>query len=529
VKRNILLIAPFKGPIGIKDMFAAPCFGLYRIKCYIEEKFPETRVDVIDPNIEKVDFNSKSYDFIGFSLTHTTLEYDLGLVHRAKKEAPGSILMAGGIEATFIADWLIKTTPMDFVVLGEGEEVLENILCCYNSSSGLKSIMNVAGVVIRNKQDRALARSLDQNRFSYISSLVDFSKIPYKMFWRANARQYREPDSCVINAIRMFTGNYCPHNCTFCSSTNFLDYAYSGDYGRIKKTKVVSLKPEQILNMILRALEAHPQTKTIILDDDNFAMSTKRLLKACDLILDAKAQKRVPEELTFICQARIDNFRSSASSGLLALMKKAGFRMIMYGVESFSENVLAEFGKKTDIALISNILRATTELGIKPLIYLILFSPNSTLGDVRKTVIKSLDYLSSGMEISINLYVMDIPGCHYQKEQNLIREYMQVPIELDGKEIARINKSEWLYPFDKDVRNLAKRVEEEHLDYEQFFKDRFGIQHIPGRIYTFIVFYEVLHFLGLDQEKERLLDIFKTYYAKDEQRHKDSAYSFSAL
>tara|TARA_B100001964_G_C14082087_1_gene530773 strand:- start:566 stop:949 length:384 start_codon:yes stop_codon:yes gene_type:complete len=124
---------------------------------------------------------------------------------------------------------------------------------------------------------------------------------------------------------------------------------------------------------------------------------------------------------------------------------------------------------------------------------------------------KSLNCLSKGMEVSINFYIMDIPGSYYQKEKDLIREYKKIPIVVNGTEVATIAKSEWLYPFDKELRNLANRVEEEYPEHEDFFKSKFGIKHIPGRIYTYIVFYAILELMGCHKEKKELLEIFQKY------------------
>jgi len=518
-RRKILLIAPFKGEGGIKDMFASPNFGLYRLKSYIECRFDNVTVDVVDPNLMDIDFCKSNYDCIGFSMTHTTLENDISLVYRAKKESPDSFLMAGGVEATFIPDWLLEVSPLDCVVIGEGEEILENIISLYDPALGIASINSVAGVALRgvngNAKMSAFGSYLKRDKFSYISSLVDFSAIPYQEFWQANAKLYENPDDLTIKTARIFTGNYCPHNCNFCSSTNFLDQAYYGEFRRSKKVKVVVLDEKQTLDMVLRVIEAHPKTKTIIFDDDNFTMTTGRIISVCRMILNAKRSGSLPEDLSFICQARIDNFKSRKSKEALALMKEAGFRMIMFGVESFSDKVLVEFGKRTDVNLVDSVLKATFDFGVKPLIYLILFSPGSLMSDVLSTVTRSLDYLSDGMEISINFYIMDIPGCHFQKEKDLYRQFHEIPINVHGREVKSITKSEWIYPRDASVRDFSERILNKYMDYESFFKERYGISHIPGRIYTYIIFYAILDALGRSEERDRLLKIFENFHAEN--------------
>lgn len=513
---RILLVAPYKGNIGISDMFIAPNLGLYRIKFYIENMFPAVKVDVIDPNISEVDFRRGSYGAIGFSLTHTTLEHDLGLIFRAKAESPDSLVMAGGIEATFSHENLLDISPVDCVVLGEGEEVVADIVRSFDGASVSAGIQGIPGVACRNESGGhagvSFGRALDKDKFSYVSSLIDFSKIPYELFWKANAAQYTEPDPQVINTVRVFTSNYCPHNCTFCSSTNFLDYAYNGAFSGKKKTGVVALGSDEIMSMIIRIFDARRDVKTIIFDDDNFVISPDRLNRLSRMIIEAKRSGRISADMTFICQARTDSFRSSEARAALSLLREAGFRMIMFGVESFASGVLAEFGKKTDMASVDTVLRATNDSGMKALIYLILFSPMSTIDDVSNTVTRSLEYMSLGMEVSLNFYIMDIPGSRYAGDESLVREYRDVPVVSSGAEVSRIRKSEFIYPKDPSVREFARGIEAGYARYEDYFKNEFGIRHVPGRIYSFVVFYAILDTLKRESDKSRLIDIFRSIH-----------------
>jgi radical SAM superfamily enzyme YgiQ (UPF0313 family) len=514
--KRLLFVAPYKGEVGIKDMFAAPNFGLYRIKFYIESQFSDVTVDILDPNIDIIDFKAKEYNMIGFSLTHMTLEYDIALIYRAQKESPESILMAGGIEATFTSEWLLRSTPLDIVVLGEGEEIVANIIANYDKNTCLKSLLEVEGLVIKERINKIIRTGpkdcLDHSRFSHISSVFDFSKIPYRRYWEANAEQYETPDHKVLNSIRLFTSNYCPHNCMFCSSTNFLDYAYYGEYSKRKRTNIVALESEDIIKMIHNAVIANHETQTIIFDDDNFMMSLRRVRSICESIIEYKKEGHLPNDLTFICQARIDNFKSEKSKDVITLMKRANFRMIMFGVESFSEKVLEEFGKNTDPRLIENVLLNTQKSGIEPLIYLILFSPKSSMDDLWITLSNSLNYLNRGMEISLNFYIMDIPGSHYQKIKGLIHDYHEIPVYVDNKQVTKIKKSNWIYPFDDEVRKLAKMIEKSYSIYEDFFKKKFKIKHVPGRVYSFIIFYAILDITGLENDKNRLLKFFQRDY-----------------
>lgn len=494
-------------------MWSGPNFGLYRMKFYLEARFPGLKVDVVDPSIIDVDFKKVPYDIIGFSPCHETLEHDISLMYQAKKACPGALLIAGGIHATFVHKWLLSETPLDFVVLGEGEIPLETFLRRYDPARGLESAEGLPGISLP-KRPAAPTPNLTPEQFSEMSALMDFARVPYPTHWTANAEQYESPDWQAVRTVRIFTGNYCPWNCTFCSSTNFLDFAADGDFSFDKKTKVVTLTAEELYGMVKRVVTARPETLTVIFDDDNFVMSMTRLTDMCRLLIDGKARGDIPRELSFICQARIDNFRSKMAKNALSLMKQAGFRMIMYGVESLSEPVLKEFYKNTPPPLIHEVLEDTLKVGIKPLFYLILFSPGSTMDDVRTTVLASLPYLQKRLEVTLNFYVQDLPGTHYAKESALRRRNERIPIHVDGKRVHEISKSTYIFPSQQEVWDFAESVLNDYPKYLALFKKEFGVQHTPGRVYTYIIFYAILDKLGCASEKEKLLEVFAAEYAQ---------------
>lgn len=390
---------------------------------------------------------------------------------------------------------------------------MEAFLRTFEPGRGLESVEGLPGISLRGKPAMPNP-NLSPEQFSLMSALMDFARVPYTTHWKANAEQYENPDWQAVRTVRIFTGNYCPWNCTFCSSTNFLDFAADGDFSFEKKTKVVTLTAQELYAMVKRVVDARPETLTVIFDDDNFVMSMTRLIDICRLLIDGKARGEIPRDLSFICQARIDNFRPQMAKNALALMKEAGFRMIMYGVESLSEPVLKEFYKNTPPALIHEVLEDTLRIGIKPLFYLILFSPGSTMEDVRTTVLASLPYLQKRLEVTLNFYVQDLPGTHYAKETALRRRNERIPIHVDGRQVHEISKSTYIFPSQQEVWDFAESVLNDYPKYLGFFRKEYGVQHTPGRVYTYIIFYAILDKLGCETEKKQLLDVFAAEYAQ---------------
>ena len=277
---NILLIGPYEGKNIEKQRFIAPPLGIHRIASYLRKNGISTTV--FDPYIENEDdlkklISKMSFEIIGFSMTFMTLENDMSRVHLCKKVSPNSILVGGGIEATFNRQQILESCPVDIVILGEGEKPLLNICNKYKKVMSLiECFKDVKGLIIKENTEWIFTgynRPLSALEFEEVTMNMDFDNIPYQKYWALIEKLYEEPDMQEIRTIRLFTANYCPHRCTFCSSTNFLDEA-SGIRGR-GRTKVVGLSAEQIVSLIKKTLTSHPLAETFILQDDNFMLKKK--------------------------------------------------------------------------------------------------------------------------------------------------------------------------------------------------------------------------------------------------------------
>ena len=129
--------------------------------------------------------------------------------------------------------------------------------------------------------------------------------------------------------------------------------------------------------MIERIIAAHPRARTIIFQDDIFTFTRdRRILPLCEGIVAAKQSGRIPAHLQFISTNRID----SMSVERLTAMRRAGFRVLGFGIESFSQRVLGEFNKAQIHRHIEPMLSAALATGVTPFLDLILSSPRADSG-----------------------------------------------------------------------------------------------------------------------------------------------------
>ena len=226
--------------------------------------------------------------------------------------------------------------------------------------------------------------------------------MPYSAYWERLEAAYRigslpskaarEAHLAEIRSVRLITLNYCPMNCTFCSATNFLHEAQGSVAG------VARLDAAECMSMIERIVAAHPTARTIIFQDDIFTFTRdRRVLPLCEAIVEAKQQGRIPAQLQFISTNRID----AMTDERLTAMRRAGFRVLGFGIESFSERVLVEFNKSQIFRHIEPMLSAALAAGMTPFLDLILSSPRAAMQDVVETLRGAYHWMRQGCEIGM--------------------------------------------------------------------------------------------------------------------------------
>jgi anaerobic magnesium-protoporphyrin IX monomethyl ester cyclase len=483
---KFLLIGPYDPHCG-EYTFLAPPLGVWRIAGSLRAHGIETHV--FDPNccdggvtaaLEST-LRSQSWDLIGLSTTAMTLRHDLSLAHLAKRLAPGACLVAGGMEATFKPERAFELgPPFDLIVLGEGEKPLLEIAARLQVGARLDGIPGTAvrandGTVVRFRQTAMTGTELSE-----AIRATPYERMPYRKYWDRLEKAYevgrlpykadREARLAEIRAMRMMTLNYCPMACSFCASTNFLREA-QGSVPRVAR-----LDAAECLAMLEHIVATHPEVRTVIFQDDIFVFTRdERVVPLCDAIIAAKAHGQLPRDLQFISTNRID----AMSAERLAAMRRAGFRVLGFGVENFSRAVLSEFNKSQIHRHIEPVLQTALQLGITPFLDLILTSPRSTLADLVANVRDALHWLAAGCEVGIYPYVIPFSGAAIASDASLephtVYETVSVPeTDLVWRQAAKI------LPADPRTRDAILEIEEQFTLASRWHASR--VAHLPSRV-----------------------------------------------
>ncbi|MDE2219466.1 MAG: B12-binding domain-containing radical SAM protein [Gammaproteobacteria bacterium] len=413
---RMLLIGPYDPHCG-EYTFLAPPLGVWRLAGVLEGAGVDARV--FDPNccdgpvaraLER-ELLKSDWDCIGVSTTGMTLRFDLELAHLARRLAPRALMIAGGMEATFQPELMFHLGPFDRVALGEGERPLLELAKRLRAGTSLNGI---AGTAERTRDGQCLRlaqRALDHGELRDAIFSIPYEKMPFGRYWHRLEEAYRvgalptkaarEARLAEIRSVRLITLNYCPMGCSFCSSTNFLHEAQGSVAG------IARLDAGECVQMIQRIVGAHPRVRTIIFQDDIFVFTKdRRILPLCEALGTAKLDGSVPPDLQFISTNRVD----AMSHERLAAMRQVGFRVLGFGIESFSRNMLREFNKAHIHDRIRPTLMSALQLRITPFLDLILSSPRASLEDVATTLREAYCWLRRGCEIGIYPYVIPFSG-----------------------------------------------------------------------------------------------------------------------
>ncbi len=482
---RVLLIGPYDPHCG-EYTFLAPPLGVWRLAGVLAATGVTTRV--FDPNcctgtpqreLER-ELLDGSWDVVGVSTTGMTLRYDLELAHIVRRVSPGSLIVAGGMEATFRPQLMFELGPFDLVVLGEGEKPLLELAARLRSGRSLGGIAGTAELTRDGKTLSLPQQALDRSELRAAIYSTPYEKMPYSAYWERLEAAYRvgalpskaarEAQLAEIRSVRLITLNYCPMGCTFCSATNFLHEAQGS------VAPIARLEADECLTMIERIVAAHPRVRTIIFQDDIFTFTRdRRILPLCEGIVAAKHSGRIPTHLQFISTNRID----AMSEERLGAMRRAGFRVLGFGIESFSQRVLAEFNKAQIHRHIEPMLSAALATGVTPFLDLILSSPHAALEDIAETLREAYRWLRQGCEIGMYPYVIPFSGAAFARDPTLAPHTHHAHRTVAGTDISWEQAAKIL-PIDPGVAAVILRMERSFEATLERLEAQ--VAHLPSRV-----------------------------------------------
>lgn len=287
-------------------------------------------------------------NFLGFMLTSYMFQRTFDWIKYFKEQTSLPVAV-GGINLTIFPKETLSHKEIDYGIIGPAIKSLPELLDAVENG---KSIDHIKGLAFRQNGNLIINPAENMPRHQ--------DELPFAARDLLPNHLYHSFLSQGKNFTIMVTSMGCPFNCVFC------DEGGEKYYGR---------SPKNVVDEMEECVTRY-NVKEIDIFDREFTIKKQRVLDICDEII------RRNLKVKWSCRARV----TSVNEKMLAKMKKAGCKMIMYGIESGDPDILKSLNKGIDLDRIRQTVRWTQKYNIRVFGFFIIGSPGETWETALRTI-----------------------------------------------------------------------------------------------------------------------------------------------
>ena len=378
------------------------------------------RIDELQPAVLGVQFHGQ----VSFNYSIDTVKY-------LKTTYPDIPVVVGGQQATLRPLPILKETGVDYLVQGEGEYVMLDMVKYLLGRPDAPALADIPSLMyLRNGE-------VVRHERAPRTENLDAIPLPDR-----DAFKWRKYPQWVI-----MTSRGCPYECAFCSSSSFW-----GRTVRFRSAESVLAEMEQLVNKY--------QVTSFLILDDTFTLKKDRLERICRGIVE----KKLP--ITWACGTRTDQI----DEDIVQLLKDARCNSITFGIESANQKTLDLIRKDVSVEQQRKGILLSKRMGMQTRTSFMIGLP----GESRTELMNSLKFLLETEPNEIQLYpVMPYDGT---KVYNQREEW--------GIVICNENCSEWskdsLNPIAASSNLSREQIIEVTKEMVEALK-RQGYTHMTGK------------------------------------------------
>ena len=405
--KRILLINPFTietnsydyGVVISGGQFAESPLGLGYIASYAQKRISDLEIEILDANLMAIKYiissgscdmsgcwdllKSKiedySPDLVGIScLFHSISHIANQTCSLVKDILPDIVTVMGGSYPTISYTEALENQNLDYVIAGEGEVCLIDLILALNGEKEIKDLHGIAyreGKNIVYQANRFIIKNLDKLPFpdkknispdDYImpNNFSEYGNLSRNFLFRVLDR-----NKTKIGVVTASRG--CPYSCTFCSAKHIW-----GKSIRYRSPENVADEIESLINKY--------NVNAIVFNDDNFTANNKK----AEAILDEIIKRKL-------------NIKWGSGGGLgvksltdemIKKMYESGLAIFNLGFESGSERTLKKINKVLDLKTSRKVIKKIRELGNG---YIIGFFISGFHFETKEDIEKTLEFARS--------------------------------------------------------------------------------------------------------------------------------------
>lgn len=334
----------------------------------------------------------------------------------------------------------------DFVIRGEGEETLKELLLALDKQESIQSLPGIAfklnGNVMVNPS-RAVLRELDQLPIP-AWDLIDLE--PYRKIWLTHHGYF---------SLNIATTRGCPYKCNWCAKP-----IYGNRYN--------SRSPENVANEIDFLLKQY-QPHHFWMCDDIFGLKPGWVEKFNELI-KARGLK-----FKYKIQSRVDLLTEEET---VKALSQSGAETVWVGAESGSQKILDAMDKGTTVEQIKRATALLRKHNVRVAYFLQFGYSGETSDDIQATINMVLEQIPDEIGISVSY---PLPGTKFY--ENVKDQLKEKKNWKDSDDLAMMYRGTYSPAYYKLLHRYVHSRYRIQRGVEQIKKRKFEVRALASMIY----------------------------------------------
>ena len=287
-------------------------------------------------------------NYLVANIATPTFQSDMMAVKLAKEIIPSiCTIVKGAPFLTYNTNTIYENPFIDYVIIGEAELTLKDIL------DGVPD-NEILGICYRENFQPVKTEKRPFNE--------NLDALPFPARHLVDNSIYKRPDNGKAQAV-VKVARGCPFHCFFCLATP------------VSGAKVRTRSPENIVAELKECVEKY-NIKNFLFWSDIFNFNREWTLELCQKIIESGLK------ITWSSNTRADTMDEE----MARMMYKSGCRLVSIGVESGSQKMLDNIGKKITLDDIRNTVKILKKNKIKIYNYFVIGLPWETEETVEETI-----------------------------------------------------------------------------------------------------------------------------------------------
>lgn len=320
--------------------FYYPLWLIYAAAVCEKEKFEVEFLDApATPLNEKqslraIQANGERTKLFVIETSTPSLRSDICFLEKIKQIYPDAVYVMVGTHVSALPEETLGfSDKIDAVTRKEFDYIVRDMAKCIRDG---EDWTKTDGITYRKGED-----IISNPDMPYIENL---DEIPFAAKFIKDHLNYKDYffAGSYYPEIQLFTGRGCPAHCNYCVYPQTMH----GHNYRLRSA-------QNVIEEFVYIRDNFPDLKHIVIEDDTFTALRKRVVEICNLMIERNIK------LKWLCNARVN-----LDYDTMVLMKKAGCRQIIPGVESGNQDILKNIHKGITLEQVHKYVKNAKKAGL---------------------------------------------------------------------------------------------------------------------------------------------------------------------